>query len=349
MGSATSTTFNAEATTILQHSTKALPNGAPVTSGIDIASAKHLVEASPDSGLTLLLDAAEHGDCLTVSALIEARVPVAGCDANGHNALHRACFSGHEEIAKALIAADAMCVHATSVLGNTPLHAAVFVGNERLISMLLHAHADPTGGNGLADGAIDQPIHLAVAANMPAVVESLLAGGASASAVGLGGNTPLHVLALVHTDELRICEVLLKHGALHRDDRARNCQGKTAKELARFVGHWRLAARLEQSEHANAGAQPQPPMQRRIVDSMSDAAPPASATSPTTAAPADSGLGGPAVAMAGERAQPPSAPVDVFSRALDVMQGASFRRAAAAFHTGHAADVGARATASPGA
>ena len=104
----------------------------------------------------------------------------------------------------------------------------------------MRSNADPT----VADAAGDQPIHRAVAENFPAVVATLIGAKASASAPGAGKNTPLHIMALVHLDDLRLTEVLLAHGAAKGGLDA-NRQGKSALELARFHGNSILAERLE--------------------------------------------------------------------------------------------------------
>ena len=166
MGSAVSTTQNVEAEAAIEReSAAAFVTAAPLSED-DIAKARQRLDAAPDRGSALLFTAAERGDPFEVRALLAAGAPTASSDANGHNALHRACRGGHAEVAEMLIAADTCCVHATSMLGHTPLHAAVFVGNKHLVSLLLRANADPTA----ADAAGDQPIHRATAEDRKSVV-----------------------------------------------------------------------------------------------------------------------------------------------------------------------------------
>eukprot|EP00966_Prymnesium_polylepis_P079145 1834380-Prymnesium_polylepis.1 len=239
MGGAVSATQNVEDEALISRQITPIVTTAPLSED-DIAKAKQRLDAAPDRGCSLLFAAAERGDAFEVKALVAAGVSTASSDPNGHNALHRACRGGHEEVAEALIAADIGCVHAASVLGHTPLHAAVFVGNKRLVSLLLRSNADPTA----ADAAGDQPIHRATSENQRAVVEALLKGGASASAIGAGGNTPLHMVA-PYCDDLGLVELLLTH-----DDGAMavvNQFGMTALQLARFHGNARLATRLAQA------------------------------------------------------------------------------------------------------
>ena len=195
-------------------------------------------------------------------ALLAAGVPAQCADGNGHSPLHRACFRGHNGIARALIEADGECVHAASLLCNTPLHAAVFAGNESLVTLLLDSEADAA----VANVAGNLPIHRAVAENSCPIVVSLLgacrcACGAacSAAAAGAGGNAPLHMMALLHCGDLQIVDRLLEHAAVAGNvstarpamQLAVNRHGKTPLDLAIFQGNTRLAHRLQLIEDSS--------------------------------------------------------------------------------------------------
>jgi len=74
----------------------------------------------------------------------------------------------------------------------TFLHHFAYQGNADLIVWALQAGADPNAANAMGK----TPLHLAVEANKPAAVKTLLKGGANVSAKTLAGFTMLHLAVL---------------------------------------------------------------------------------------------------------------------------------------------------------
>ena len=92
-------------------------------------------------GFTPLLFAARHGDIESARALLAAGADVNDRAADGNSALVVAAMSGHENLARFLVARGADPDAAGA--GYTPLHAAVLRSQPGLLRALLAAGADP--------------------------------------------------------------------------------------------------------------------------------------------------------------------------------------------------------------
>ncbi len=154
------------------------------------------------------------GDLDAVRRLLALDLPVDAVDAQGVNALIRACGGGHAEIAECLLDAGADLAGATAS-GITPLAAAVNARCDRVVALLLERGAD-------ADqrvGTDTRVLTLAAAQGYPEIVERLLAAGADMHAVDASGYGALHAAAqfcFSSNDSLRarrLLDALLKHDA----------------------------------------------------------------------------------------------------------------------------------------
>jgi hypothetical protein len=107
---------------------------------------------------------------------------------DGFTPLQLACYFGHEDVARILVAHDA---DVNAVAANEqriqPLHAAAAGGGAALVRLLLDHGADP---NGRQQGE-HVPLHTAAANGDAAMVSALLAHGADATAQNAAGETPL--------------------------------------------------------------------------------------------------------------------------------------------------------------
>ena len=215
-------------------------------------------------GRTLLDAAAENGNSMVVSALLEAG-SVADINvvsvADRMSPLHRAIAGGHTAAARALILAgadvslldsakrsalhyavqgrhgvlaeDVMIagadVNAENRDGGTPLHIAAAAGdNHSVRSILLRG-----GRVGVADSAGRRPLHNAVKGGHTAVVEALLKAGADPSA-RYGNNLKVSPLQLACSSrDATMTRILLKHGA---DVKGSDGFGFTALHWAAYRG-----------------------------------------------------------------------------------------------------------------
>jgi ankyrin repeat protein len=149
-----------------------------------------------------------------------------------------ACALGDDARAAELIALDPALPNRHSADGFTGLGFACFFAHADLAHLLLDAGADPNlaARNGLAV----TPLHSAVATEVTALVELLLARGASPNPEEGSGMTPLHTAA-GHGNR-RIIALLLDAGA-DRGHKARD--GRTPADIARHYGHAEVAAELD--------------------------------------------------------------------------------------------------------
>ncbi|KAF9875384.1 hypothetical protein CkaCkLH20_07204 [Colletotrichum karsti] len=153
--------------------------GASLTvSGIDVN-----VKDSSD-GDSPLLAASARGHELIVQMLLDKKVDVHAVNKKGETALHRACFSGHTEAARILLAAGADSdIKLQDSDGDTPLHSASRrddLGNLEIARELMKNHEGRT------------PLHLAMAADSDDLFEFLLDAGADFGTADSKGNTILH-------------------------------------------------------------------------------------------------------------------------------------------------------------
>jgi uncharacterized protein len=129
---------------------------------------------------------------------------------------------GHRELASFLIKHGAP-LDSIEGLGGTLLHQAAIGGDPYLIRLLVDHGLDTNA----RDDHQDTPLHDAW--NAPAVAtEALIEAGANVNAVGITGNTALHI-AVAH-GRVEIANLLMAAGA---DPELANARGETAIELAR--------------------------------------------------------------------------------------------------------------------
>lgn len=215
-------------------------------------------------GRTLLDAAAENGNSLVVSALLEAGsladVDVVS-DTERMSPLHRAIAGGHTAAARALILAGADVslldssnrsalhyavqgrhgvlaedlmiagadVNAEGREGETPLHIASAAGDHQSVRAILLR-----GGRvAVADRTGRRPLHAAVRGGHTAVVESLLKAGADPSA-RYGNNLKVSPLQLACSSrDATMTRTLLKYGA---DVKSSDGFGFTALHWAAYRG-----------------------------------------------------------------------------------------------------------------
>ena len=157
-----------------------------------------------------VVDAAREGDVAGVQALIDHGADPDAAHGDGMTGLLWAAERGHEDVARALLAAGAEVDAHTRIGSYTALHLASRRGHATLARLLLEAGADAgavTTGSGVT------PLHLAAgAAGGEEIVELLLDGGADPNAVeASAGQTPLIFAAAA--DRAHAIRVLLARGA----------------------------------------------------------------------------------------------------------------------------------------
>jgi ankyrin repeat protein len=173
----------------------------------DVARVRSLLEASPglasardESGLSAVLTALYHRRPELCEALLAAGPELDVLDA---------AAVGRLDVLRAHIESDQDALAARSPEGFTPLHLAAFLGGAPAVKLLLAAGmaADADQDN----PARVRPLHSAVAARDLEAARALLEAGADPDPRQQGGYTPL--LAAAHNDDVRMAELLLRHGA----------------------------------------------------------------------------------------------------------------------------------------
>jgi len=173
----------------------------------DVARVRSLVEADPslasardELGLSAVLTALYHRRPEACEALLAAGPELDVLDA---------AAVGRIDILRAHVESDQDALAARSPEGFTPLHLAAFLGGAAAVRLLLAAGMDADADQD--NPARVRPLHSAVAARDHEAARALLEAGADPDPRQQGGFTPL--LAAAHHDDVRMVELLLKHGA----------------------------------------------------------------------------------------------------------------------------------------
>lgn len=216
-----------------------------------------------------LLDAARAGRLADVDALLDARPDLARSarDDAGDSALVVAAFNGHRAVAERVaraVGVARMDAWEAALMGETGrlaehldaepalvgarrrdgwplLHLAGFYGHPAVVDLLVARGAplDALSHNRMANTAL----HAALAISGDAgVVRRLIDAGASVTAPGGGGYTPLHLAASRGNGDA--ITLLLARGA---DPAARTADGQTPADVARARGHAAAADQLDRA------------------------------------------------------------------------------------------------------
>lgn len=213
-----------------------------------------------------LMDAVKCGDLVALRALLTAAPHLvrAARSATGESPVLTAVYRGRVDIAVFVGARTELDLFEAAAVGHlarladcldadptgatartegwTALHLAAMAGQPATCKRLLDAGADPNAVS--VNNMESAPLHAAVggAANA-AVVEMLVAHGASVTARAAGGVTPLHNAASKGAST--IAELLISHGA---DANVQMNTGQTPAMIATAKGHSALARRLRSAE-----------------------------------------------------------------------------------------------------
>lgn len=193
--------MNAPASRCFRYSLRCAPLGLAILLAATLfpAAAPETKSAGPT-----LIDAAKHGDKVTLRSLLRKKADVNGAEPDGSTALHWAAYQNDGEAADLLLRAGAKPNAATD-LGVTPLWLASQNGDSGMVTRLLRAGADPN----LALLAGETPVMVAARSGYPEIVEQLLAKGARVDARGARGQTALMwAVAQKHPE---VVKVLLAH------------------------------------------------------------------------------------------------------------------------------------------
>src|SRR5581483_427919 len=193
--------MNAPVSRCFRYSLRCAPLGVAIliAGSLCAAGAPETKSAGP-----ALIDAAKHGDHVTLRSLLRKKVDVNTAEPDGSTALHWAAYQNDAEAADLLLRAGAKPNAATD-LGVTPLWLASQNGDSGMVTRLLRAGADPN----LALLAGETPVMVAARSGYPAVVEQLLAQGARVDARGARGQTAL--MWAVAQKHATVVKVLLAH------------------------------------------------------------------------------------------------------------------------------------------
>lgn len=146
---------------------------------------------------------------------------------HGWSPLLYACYHGHPEVIKTLLAQNAR-VDVYDEAGRASLHLAAELGHEDVVNLLLenNAFVNVRNKNGLT------PLHLAAAKGYINMVRGLVKDGAIVDAMSLIKQTPLHLAA--ENGQLQVCQTLLQ---LKADVNALDNMAQTPLHLAAQNDH----------------------------------------------------------------------------------------------------------------
>ncbi|XP_005092878.2 ankyrin repeat, PH and SEC7 domain containing protein secG [Aplysia californica] len=147
---------------------------------------------SDSAGRRAIHYAAKNGHLTCVELLLKAGAISNCADGTGFTPLHLACDNGHVDIVSLLVR---QCAHINSCrteLGESAVHAAAKAGHVQVMEQLLAYGADLNATARRNKGG-ETPLHKAVAADKPEMVEFLLQNGAVASIADAYGKSPVHI------------------------------------------------------------------------------------------------------------------------------------------------------------
>ncbi|KFY80330.1 hypothetical protein V499_00804 [Pseudogymnoascus sp. VKM F-103] len=182
----------------------------------------------PINGWTALHWAAENGNELLASFLLDRNAEVEPKANDGRTPLHIAIWNCHQTVAEVLLERGAK-PQTKDYQGRTSLHVAARSDNADGVSLLLRH--DTAGIVTVQDSKSQQPLHYAASTGSLRVAELLLANNADVSAVADEGETPLH--CAVYEGHEDVVELLLKNKA---SVGARRENGRTPLYMAVDVG-----------------------------------------------------------------------------------------------------------------
>jgi ankyrin repeat protein len=166
-----------------------------------------LLEAQDEKGWTPLHVAAANGRKELAQYFLGLKANPHAKTKFGWQPIHLAASKGDAEIIGLLLSFGARANEKTST-DETPLHLAARGGHANAVRALLRAKAEPNTAERIT---LLTPLHLAVAADSPAVADLLLAAGANANAPDAHGETALALALDGQKDQL--AALLRKYGA----------------------------------------------------------------------------------------------------------------------------------------
>lgn len=213
-----------------------------------IKDSPDLINAPGPGGRTPLHQAAQKGQLVVATFLLDNGAEVNAKDSSGETPLHLATEAGHKAMVELLLDHNAD-VQAMRANFNSPtaLHLAAQAGYRSLLELLLEHKAEvnaKVSGGPMSGGPT--PLHLAVFKGFRAIAEVLIRNGADVNAVGYSypnslnfSGTPLHIAA--QRGDQAMAELLLQNKA---DPNAKLPDGTTPLHMAASFGNETVAKLL---------------------------------------------------------------------------------------------------------
>ena len=146
------------------------------------------VECTDEEGNSALLLVCATGNLVVMRYLAQMGAALDATNGAGWNALHQACYHGHEDIVRTLMEMRPELVNKSNNNGSYALHTAVASGNYNVTRYLLidrRARIDARNITG------DTPLHFAVVCKQPEIAALLVEHGAPPGALNEQNQTPL--------------------------------------------------------------------------------------------------------------------------------------------------------------
>ncbi|KAK3795923.1 hypothetical protein RRG08_010743 [Elysia crispata] len=191
-----------------------------------------------EGGRRAIHHAASNGHLECTRLLLKAGAISNCADHQGKTPLHLACLMGHKDIVHLLVR---QCAHINSCrteAGENAVHVTAAAGHLDVMEVLLDNGGDTSLVTRVSKGG-ESPLHKAVGADKPEMVDLLCSHGANPDVPDAWGKFPIH--SACERGLLRCISVLVRHGASLE---ARDAQGQTALAVAVVEGQSKAARAL---------------------------------------------------------------------------------------------------------
>lgn len=172
-------------------------------------------------------------DVALAKVLLEYPAEINAQDEEGYTALHHAIDQGIDLLAKLLISKKADVNITTTKRQDMPLHLATKANLPEVVDLLLAAGAHKNARTAKGRTAL----HLAAKRNNEAILRALLAAGADGTIGDIRGNSPLHLACLSWESECKVIAALLTGDGSPPESRSEDGAARSATAVTARLLH----------------------------------------------------------------------------------------------------------------